>query len=143
MNGVLPPNDLAQFFGDLEDDEDWGWMVTAANLDPAANRGWYIESGYLMAPGEVNWLLDYHSKDAAVNSRLAAFVENVSIRANYCSVTHECATACFPDGSCKPPPAAVFKKESDSTTQPDYRHRVMAPPHRKLFCHSPFGGGIC
>jgi hypothetical protein len=27
VNGVLPPNDLAQFFGDLEDDEDWGWMV--------------------------------------------------------------------------------------------------------------------
>jgi hypothetical protein len=28
VSGVLPPNDLAQFFGDLEDDEDWGWMVT-------------------------------------------------------------------------------------------------------------------
>jgi hypothetical protein len=31
MNGVLPPNDLAQFFGDLEDDDDWGWMVTASD----------------------------------------------------------------------------------------------------------------
>jgi len=31
MNGVLPPNDLAQFFGDLEDDEDWGWLVTASD----------------------------------------------------------------------------------------------------------------
>ena len=31
MNGVLPPNDLGQFFADLEDDEDWGWMVTPSD----------------------------------------------------------------------------------------------------------------
>lgn len=31
MSQVLPPNDLAQFFGDLEDDDDWAWMVTASD----------------------------------------------------------------------------------------------------------------
>lgn len=100
--------------------------LTAANLDPDVNRGWYIEPGYLMAPGEFNWLLDYHSGDTAVNNRLADFVERVTIRVNYCSVTHECATACYPDITCSTPvsrAAPVSKKEIAPAAPSHHRHK--------------------
>jgi len=82
-----------------------------------------------MAPGELNWLLNYHSKDAAVNGRLADFVERVTIRVNYCSVTHECAIACYPDRTCSAPAvraAQVSKKEIAATPLSHYHRKKAA-----------------
>jgi hypothetical protein len=104
--------------------------LTASNLDPDMNRGWYIEPGYLMAPGEVEWLLDYHSKDKTVNDRLAGFVQRVSIRVSYCSVTHECTTSCYPDSTCRAPAAS---DAGEIAAKPLQEPPVEKPPidHRR------------
>jgi hypothetical protein len=90
-----------QYFVDGQPVKNLGAALVAAKLDPEVNHGWYVDPGYLMTPGEVNWLLDYHSKDAAVNDRLTDFISRLSIRVSYCSVTQECETACYPDRTCK------------------------------------------
>jgi len=60
-----------------------------------------MDPNFHMAPGEVDWLLDYHPRSDVETQRLVNFVNHrVTIRVSYCSLTNECAIECYPTG-CK------------------------------------------
>jgi hypothetical protein len=89
------------YFVDGRPVKDLDAALAAANLDPDANRGWSVDPGYEMGPGEVIWLLDYHAADDEATGRLVDFIQHrVQVKVNYCSVRQECEVSCFPSSSC-------------------------------------------